>query len=133
MESSTVSEGYKSSREANRYHQVVENRCEGKRSRDSPWGWVDELVGFGVDALMPPDWLAPAEDRAELFFGQLWRGTVLERVLTTLPRERVFEFEVILVIYLTLHHCLFGLGLATDKWSRDTSVPRAGNLGLQHL
>ena len=119
MESSTFSEGYKSNRGANRYHQVIENRCEGKRSRDSPWGWVDELVGFGVDALMPPDWLAPAEDRAELVFGQLWRETVLERVLTALPRERVFEFEGELVIYLTLHHCRFDSGL---DWPRINGV-----------
>jgi hypothetical protein len=84
---------------------------------------VDELVGFGVDALMTPDWPAPAEDRAELVFGRLWRKTVLERVLTIMLRERVFEFEVELVIYMMLHHWSFDSGL---DW------PRINEVGTSH-
>lgn len=71
----------------------------------------------------------------DLVFGRLWRALGLDRVLTSVLRDRGFEFPVERAVYLTVLHRLFesGSDRAAQKWRRDVSVPGTENLGLHHL
>jgi len=141
-----------------RYLQLVENRREGRRTRQRvlcTLGRVEELTAKGAtDALARS--LARFTQRVQLIeghrsgqleagasrqlgpdlvFGRLWQTTGIQGVLEELLAERHFTFPVERAVYLTVLHRLFesGSDRRAERWRRDVCVPGVEGLELHHL
>ena len=70
-----------------------------------------------------------------LIFQRLWQACSIDKVLTTLLRDRRFEFPVERAIFLTVLHRLFAPGSdrAAEKWAKDYAIEGVGELSLHHL
>jgi hypothetical protein len=70
-----------------------------------------------------------------LIFQRLWQACSIDKVLTSLLKDRRFEFSVERAIFLTVLHRLFAPGSdrAAEKWKEDYSMEGGGELSLHHL
>jgi len=70
-----------------------------------------------------------------LIFQRLWQACSIGPVLTSLLKDRRFEFPVERAIFLTVLHRLFAPGSdrAAEKWKDDYAIEGVAELGLHHL
>ena len=70
-----------------------------------------------------------------LIFERLWQACSISEVLTTLLKDRRFEFPVERAIFLTVLHRLFAPGSdrAAERWRDDYAIEGAAGLDLHHL
>jgi Transposase DDE domain len=70
-----------------------------------------------------------------LIFQRLWQACSIDIVVTSLLKDRRFEFSIERAIFLTVLHRLFAPGSdrAAEKWKDDYAIAGAGELGLHHL
>ncbi len=140
------------------YLQVVENRWEGRRSRQrvvATLGRLDQLQQSGqLDALLASGArlarsvlllsehaqgrLASISVRhigPALVFQRLWQQTGCQHVIQQLLKGRRFEFSIERAIFLTVLHRLFdpGSDRAADKWKNSYEIEGCEDLQLHHL
>ncbi|MGZ3386732.1 MAG: IS1634 family transposase [Isosphaeraceae bacterium] len=140
------------------YLQIVENRWEGRRSRQrvvATLGRLDQLQQTGqLDALLASGarfaravlvLSAHSQGRRPvvhnrrigpaLSFERLWQQTGCRRVIEQLLGPRRFEFDIERAVFLTVLHRLFesGSDRAADKWKKDYQIEDCDALQLHHL
>lgn len=141
-----------------RYLQIVENRREGAKTRQSvvaTLGRVDELEASGrLDGLLRSgarlcetamlvsslrqgtlDAVATRRIGAPLVFGRLWEETGCRAVVEALVGKRGFEFAVERAIFVTVLHRLMvsGSDRACERWLEAYRVDGVEGLELHHL
>ncbi len=141
-----------------KYLQVVENKREGKKTRQrviATLGRLDRLEAEGsLDSLAKS--LARFSKQVRIVRGhrsgrlragvmrrigpalvveKIWRDLRLGRLLEEELRGRRFSFSVERAVFLTVLHRLFASGSdrAADKWKRDYLIEGADELSLHHL
>lgn len=139
------------------YLQIVENRWEGKKSRQrviATVGRMDELRAKGqIETLtrslsrFSEKALLVLSDRNEgihagakkigpaLIFERLWKETGMDAILHRLLTGRKFGFAVERAVFLTVLHRLFpsGSDRSCDRWRRDYAINGVDGLSLHHL
>ena len=140
------------------YLQLVENRREGKRTRQrivATLGRLDRLHAKGqVDVLLRS--LGRFAERVEvqdahadgklealstrrigpaLVFGRLWRELKIDRILSERLAGRKFRFDVERAIFATVIHRLFESGSDRQgmRFLRDVDLPGSEGLDLHHM
>lgn len=70
-----------------------------------------------------------------LIFQRLWQACSIDQVVTSLLKDRRFEFSIERAIFLTVLHRLFAPGSdrAAEKWKDDYAIAGVGELSLHHL
>src|SRR6266403_2055237 len=70
-----------------------------------------------------------------LIFQRLWQACSIDQVVTSLLKDRRFEFSIERAIFLTVLHRLFAPGSdrAAEKWKGDYAMEGVGELSLHHL
>ena len=70
-----------------------------------------------------------------LIFQLLWQACSIDKVMTSLLKDRRFEFSIERAIFLTVLHRLFAFGSdrAAEKWKDDYAIAGVGGLSLHHL
>ena len=72
---------------------------------------------------------------AALIFERLWRETGCHGVISSLLRNRGFQFSVERAVFITVLHRLFesGSDRQADRWKADYRIEGADEVGLHHL
>lgn len=139
------------------YLQIVENRWEGKKSRQrviATIGRMDDLRAKGqIETLtrslsrFSEKVLLVLSDRSEgiragakkigpaLIFERLWKEAGMDAILHRLLAGRKFGFAVERAVFLTVLHRLFpsGSDRSCDRWHRDYAMNGVDGLSLHHL
>ncbi len=140
------------------YLQIVENRREGKKTRQrviATLGRLDKLQQSGeIDSLLKSGsrfaqalMVISAHKKGEsvevatrrigpaLVFERLWKQTGCRKVIESLLAGRKFEFPVERAVFLTVLHRLFdpGSDRQADLWREDYSIEGIDNLQLHHV
>jgi hypothetical protein len=70
-----------------------------------------------------------------LIFQRLWQACSIDQVVTSLLKDRHFEFSIERAIFLTVLHRLFAPGSdrAAEKWKDDYAIAGVGELSPHHL
>ena len=70
-----------------------------------------------------------------LIFQRLWQACSIDQVVTSLLKDRRFEFSIERAIFLTVLHRLFAPGSdrAAEKWKGDYAMEGVGAVSLHHL
>jgi len=70
-----------------------------------------------------------------LIFHRLWQACSIDKVVTSLLKDRRFEFSLERAIFLTVLHRLFAPGSdrAAEKWKDDYALAGVDELSLHHL
>ena len=95
----------------------------------------DKLALLGTHARGESIATRSARIGPSLIFQRLWQACSIDKVLTSLLKDRRFEFSLERAIFLTVLHRLFAPGSdrAAEKWKEDYSIEGAGELSLHHL
>lgn len=95
----------------------------------------DKLALLGAHARDESIATRSARIGPSLIFQRLWQACSIDKVLTSLLKDRRFEFSLERAIFLTVLHRLFAPGSdrAAEKWKEDYSIEGAGELSLHHL
>jgi transposase len=138
------------------YLQIVENKREGKRTRQRVIGTIgrmDELAGGGqVDQLLRSLakyskrallLLAGTEDaQAEvkkvgpvLVFERLWNKSGIGDIIRDLLEDRRYQFDVERAVFVTVLHRLMNSGSdrQAERWMHGYRIAGVENLDLQHF
>ncbi len=138
------------------YLQIVENRRDGKRTRQRVIGTIgrmDELAGGGqVDGLLRS--LAKYSDRALLLlagtedaqaevkkvgpvlvFERLWNNSGIGDIIQDLLEKRRYQFDVERAVFVTVLHRLMNSGSdrQAERWMNGYRIAGAESLDLQHF
>ena len=140
------------------YLQLVENRREGKRTRQriiATLGRLDRLHAKGqIDTLLRS--LGRFAERVEiqeahangelqvlstrhigpgLVFGRLWQDLKLDHIIREHITRRKFQFDIERAIFATVLHRLFESGSDRQgmRFLRDVEIPGTDELDLHHL
>jgi len=95
----------------------------------------EKLAVLGAHALGESIATRSARIGPSLIFQRLWQACSIDKVVTSLLKDRRFEFSIERAIFLTVLHRLFAPGSdrAAEKWKDDYAIAGVGALSLHHL
>ena len=95
----------------------------------------EKLAVLGAHALGESIATRSARIGPSLIFQRLWQACSIDKVVTSLLKDRRFEFSIERAIFLTVLHRLFAPGSdrAAEKWKGDYAMEGVGELSLHHL
>ena len=142
----------------NEYLQIVENRREGEKTKQtviatlgrldtlqqsgaleallrSGARWSEKLMVFEAHRKGDSDGFPSRRIGPALIFERLWRETFCRDAVLACLRGRKFDFPVERAIFLTVLHRLFdpGSDRAAEKWRENYVIEGADGLKLHHL
>jgi hypothetical protein len=142
----------------NEYLQLVKNRREGKKISQrviATIGRMEELqAGGSIETIIRSlsrfsekiIMILSARDNPDvrattmkigpaMIFERLWQEMGIGKIISSLLKDRRFEFDVERAIFLTVLHRLFVSGSERycDKWRRDYRIAGVESLSLHHL
>ncbi len=95
----------------------------------------EKLAVLGAHALGESIATRSARIGPSLIFQRLWQACSIDKVVTSLLKDRRFEFSIERAIFLTVLHRLFAPGSdrAAEKWKDDYALAGVGAVSLHHL